>query len=403
MNFKLKEGYLLGIKIKRKSEANKRLEEKYEFRFYRYLLFILLILFSCIITVSGLINQIQYKKLVAKEVRLSYDSFFTYEIENSYKGLEYVYDSYSNEHNIPLEKLIAINIIYFGQDENRYLEPYIRKYIDSKSLSDNDKQRLYILVNKEVKKIEDMYAIKIMVKRFLPYILAIIFVTLVMWSIVFFKNRKPIYKLILGIIYFILGAFICYLSSYSLSNGILMDIAIVGSIGEFTIESGSRRLKFIEGAFLFVVLGIILITPSNKSITPFLGIRNNNLFLVDNLNNSIKIGNERKFRSLGNALLNEISKNQMIEINVKNKKIDDLLKDKNNLLFENKDKKENTFLICFYKDIPIYRFVTIKGKYVRAYEGVLNPYMRSIIIKLGGGERYKHREFKVDSILKLKH
>ncbi len=46
---------------------------------------------------------------------------------------------------------MALNTIYFGRDENRYLEPYIRPYIEKYNLSQNDRIKLYEEVNKEIK------------------------------------------------------------------------------------------------------------------------------------------------------------------------------------------------------------------------------------------------------------
>lgn len=374
------------MSIKLKKNIKKSLENKYEFRFYKYLVFILLILFSCIITVSSLINPTQARKIIAMEVRLNYNDFFTYEIDNSYKGLEYVYDTYSSENNICIEKLMAINIIYFGQDENRYLEPYIRGYIDNKTLYNRSKKNLYISVNRETQSIENSYVFKIVAKRFLPYVLAIIFVTSIMFSISFMKKRKAIEKIIFGIILFIMGAFICYLSFYSFMNGILLSIAIVGATGEFTIGVECKSLKWFECIFLFVILSIILLASNNNTNNSVLGCRNSELFLVDNLENKIGDKKQGTIQALGNNLLNELKKSQMIEINIDNSKMGNLLNaDNNRLVFKDNITRDNVFFIYFYKDIPVYRFVCVNGYTdISIYEGVFNPYMRSIITKLDG-------------------
>lgn len=63
--------------IKIKKNINKDAEKKYEYRFYRYLGLVLIILFSCIVTVSNLINPGETKKLISELVRKGYSDFFS--------------------------------------------------------------------------------------------------------------------------------------------------------------------------------------------------------------------------------------------------------------------------------------------------------------------------------------
>ena len=65
--------------IKIKKNINKDAEKKYEYRFYRYLGLVLIILFSCIVTVSNLINSYATNKLISQMVRKDYSDFFQYE------------------------------------------------------------------------------------------------------------------------------------------------------------------------------------------------------------------------------------------------------------------------------------------------------------------------------------
>ncbi|NGT34983.1 hypothetical protein G6Y97_08065, partial [Clostridium perfringens] len=189
--------------IKIKKNINKDAEKKYEYRFYRYLGLVLIILFSCIVTVSNLINPGETKKLISELVRKDYSDFFQYELQNSDKSLQEIYDSYSKNENIEVYKLMALNTIYFGGYRNRYLEPYIRPYIDKYNLSQNDRLKLYEDVNKEIKNIENKYIFKLIVKRFSPYILAIAFVTLIMGSASFIRKRNNAEKIIINILIFL--------------------------------------------------------------------------------------------------------------------------------------------------------------------------------------------------------
>lgn len=163
---------------------------------------VLIILFSCIITVSNLINPGKTRSLIVEIVRNDYSDFFQYELHNSDKSLEDVYDSYANDKNIEVYKIIALNTIYFGQSKSRYLEPYIRKYIDKYNLSKSDVISLYEEVNKEIKNIENKYIFKLIVKRFSTYILAIAFVTFIMGSASFIRRRNNIEKIIINIFIF---------------------------------------------------------------------------------------------------------------------------------------------------------------------------------------------------------
>ena len=103
--------------IKIKKNINKDAEKKYEYRFYRYLGLVLIILFSCIVTVSNLINPGETKKLISELVRKDYSDFFQYELQNSDKSLQEIYDSYSKNENIEVYKLMALNTIYLVEIE----------------------------------------------------------------------------------------------------------------------------------------------------------------------------------------------------------------------------------------------------------------------------------------------
>ncbi|EGT3601240.1 hypothetical protein FT888_13650, partial [Clostridium perfringens] len=191
-----------------KKYIKKDAEKKYEYRFYRYLGLVIIILFSCIVTVSNLINPGETRKLIAEIVRNDYSEFFKYELHNSDKSLEDIYASYSKDKDIEVYKLMALNTIYFGQDKNRYLEPYIRPYIDKNNLSKSDRIKLYGDVNREIKNIENKYTFKLIVKRFSPYILAIAFVTLIMGSASFIRKRNNVERNIINIFIFLAGIYI---------------------------------------------------------------------------------------------------------------------------------------------------------------------------------------------------
>ena len=57
--------------------------------------------------------------------------------------------------------------------------------------------------------------------------------------------------------------------------------------------------------------------------------------------------------------------------------------------------------MCLYNNIPVYRLALVKdGQIVKIYEGVLNPYMRSTLMKLERGKG--HKKNKVCNIEMLK-
>lgn len=60
------------------------------------------------------------------------------------------------------------------------------------------------------------------------------------------------------------------------------------------------------------------------------------------------------------------------------------------ITFVDKKSKNTICHIYLYKDIPIYRVVYFENNSNRKlYEGVLNPYMRSMVIKLNGCGRHR--------------
>ncbi len=44
--------------------------------------------------------------------------------------------------------------------------------------------------------------------------------------------------------------------------------------------------------------------------------------------------------------------------------------------------------MCLYNNLPVYRLALVKdGQIIKIYEGVLNPYMRSTLMKLERGKK----------------
>lgn len=387
--------------IKIKKNINKDAEKKYEYRFYRYLGLVLIILFSCIVTVSNLINPGETKKLISELVRKDYSDFFQYELQNSDKSLQEIYDSYSKNENIEVYKLMALNTIYFGGDRNRYLEPYIRPYIDKYNLSQNDRLKLYEDVNKEIKNIENKYIFKLIVKRFSPYILAIAFVTLIMGSASFIRKRNNVEKIIINILIFLAGIYICYLSSISVKHGIWINLAIMLALSEFIIENKTKLLEYIGGSIILIILVLSILGKFEYKSNELDKYDVNKLVLVNNFQGANFANEEHDIQRSGRALYSEIKKENMILIDNSNENINNLIENKEKIIFNNKENNKPVFYMCLYNNIPVYRLALVKdGQIVKIYEGVLNPYMRSTLMKLERGKG--HKKNKVCNIEMLK-
>ncbi len=388
------------IKIEKKY-IKKDAEKKYEYRFYRYLGLVLIILFSCIVTVSNLINQGETKKLISEIVRNDYSDFFQYELQNSDKSLEEIYDSYSKNENIEVYKLMALNTIYFGGDRNRYLEPYIRPYIDKYNLSQNDRMKLYEDVNKEIKNIENKYIFKLIVKRFSPYILAIAFVTLIMGSASFIKKRNNAEKIIINIFLFLAGIYICYLSIINVKYGIWINLAILLALIEFIIENKSKSLEYIGGSIILIILSLSILGKFECKTNELEKYDINKLVLVNNFQETNFANGEHDIQKSGRALYSEMKKENMILIDNSNENINNLIENKKKIIFNSKETNKPVFYMCLYNNIPVYRLALVKeGQIIKIYEGVLNPYMRSTIMKLERGN--SHNKNKVCNIEALK-
>lgn len=387
--------------IKIKKNINKDAEKKYEYRFYRYLGLILIILFSCIVTVSNLINSDATKKLISQMVRKDYSDFFQYELKNSDRSMQGIYDSYSKRENIDVYKLMALNTIYFGGDRNRYLEPYIRPYIDKYNLSQNDRLKLYEDVNKEIKNIENKYIFKLIVKRFSPYILAIAFVTLMMGSASFIRKRNNVERIIINILIFLAGIYICYLSSISVKSGIWINLAIMMALAEFIIENKTKLLEYIGGSIILIILALSILGKFEYKSNELYKYDVNKLVLVNNFQGTNFANEEHDIQISGRALYSEIKKENMILIDNSNENINNLIENKEKIIFNNKENNKPVFYMCLYNNIPVYRLALVKdGQIVNIYEGVLNPYMRSTLMKLERGKG--HKKNKVCNIEMLK-
>ncbi|XZJ41867.1 hypothetical protein ACSXCW_09415 [Clostridium perfringens] len=387
--------------IKIKKNINKDAEKKYEYRFYRYLGLVLIILFSCIVTVSNLINPGETKKLISELVRNDYSDFFQYELQNSDKSLEEIYDSYSKNENIEVYKLMALNTIYFGGDRNRYLEPYIRPYIDKYNLSQNDRMKLYEEVNKEIKNIENKYIFKLIVKRFSPYILAIAFVTLIMGSASFIRKRNNIERIIINIFIFLSGIYIYYLSIISVKHGIWINLAIMLALAEFIIENKTKLLEYIGGSIILIILALSILGKFECKTNELDKYDINKLVLVNNFEGANFVEGEQNIQRIGRALYSEMKKENMILIDNSNENINNLIENKEKIIFNSKETSKTVFYMCLYNNLPVYRLALVKdGQIIKIYEGVLNPYMRSTLMKLERGK--SHKKNKVCNIEMLK-
>lgn len=376
-----------------KKDVKKDAEKKYEFKFYRYLGLVLIILFSCIVTVSNLINTGETRKVIAEIVRNDYSEFFQYEIYNNDKGLENIYDDYSKENNISVERLIALNTIYFGQDESRYLKPYMRSYINKHNLSEEDRRNLYEQVNKEIKVIENKYTFKLMVKRFSPYVLAIIFVTVIMGSSSFIRKRTRVEKIVINSLVLLVGTYICYLSLINIKHGILIKIVIIGALLEFIIENKSKVLNYVGGTVvIFIVVLSLFVKLRDKNID-LNKYSNDNLVLVNNLQKNSNIENGQNVEKFDESLFSEMKKQNLIEVNEPENQVNKLIQEKNKLILEDKSTDKPIFYIYLYNEMPIYRIVSFEdANSIKVYEGVLNPYMRSTLMKFQKRKSYRKKK-----------
>ncbi|EGT3616845.1 hypothetical protein FHH43_11485 [Clostridium perfringens] len=380
-----------------KKKAKKDAEKRYEFKFYRYLGLILLILFSCILTLSNLISPGETGKEIAEIVRNDYSEFFQYEIHNSKKDLVNIYDDYSEEHNVKVEKLIAVNVIYFGQDGNRYLEPYLRPYIDNYNLSKEDKEELYKQVDREIKIIENKCRFKLIVKRFSPYVLSIIFITIMMASSSFIKNISKKEKNMFGVLILLIGTYICYLSLINIKYGICINIAIIYVLVEFIIENKSKLLVYTGlGLLICLVFGGLFIKFQNKATINLEKYNNDNLVFINNLETKVDIKDEQAVQRIGRTLFSEIKKEKLIKINESKDEVDKLLEEKNRFIFKDKTTNEPVLYMYLYNKMPIYRIVFIKNSNsIEVYEGVLNPYMRSTLRKFRKEKNFKKEKLSM--------
>ncbi|XZL28022.1 hypothetical protein ACSXAG_14800 [Clostridium perfringens] len=373
-----------------KKYIKKDAEKKYEYRFYRYLGLVIIILFSCIVTVSNLINPGETRKLIAEIVRNDYSEFFQYELHNSDKSLEDIYVSYSKDKDIEVYKLMALNTIYFGQDKNRYLEPYIRPYIDKNNLSKSDRIKLYGDVNREIKNIENKYTFKLIVKRFSPYILAIAFVTLIMGSASFIRKRNNVERNIINIFIFLAGIYICYLSIINVKHGIWINLAIMLALTEFIIENKTILLEYIGGSIILIILALSILGKFECKTNELDKYDVNKLVLVNNFQGANFVEGEQAIQRIGRALYFEMKKENMILIDNSSEEINSIIENKEKIIFNSKETNKPAFYMCLYNNIPIYRLALVKDGYIiKIYEGVLSPYMRSTLMKLERVKGYK--------------
>ena len=294
---------------------------------------------------------------------------------------------------------MALNTIYFGRDENRYLEPYIRPYIEKYNLSQNDRIKLYEEANKEIKNIENKYTFKLIVKRFSPYILAIAFVTLIMGSASFIKKRNGIEKGVINIIIFLAGIGICCFSIIDVKHSIWINLAILLALIEFIIENKSKLLEYIGGSVVLIILALSILGRFECKKNDFDSYDIDKLTLVNNFQETNFANGEQDIQRNGRALYSEIKKENMILIDNSNEDINNLIENQRKIIFNNKETNKPIFYMCLYNNLPIYRLALVEDGYiVKIYEGVLNPYMRSTLMKLERGKIHKkNKECNIDA------
>lgn len=369
------------IKIK-KREINKDAEKSCEIRFYRYLVLILIILFSCIFTFSNLVSRGETKNLIWESVRQDYNDFFKYEIENSNKSLYEIYNFYSNEENIDVCKLMALNSIYFGKDENRYLEPYVRPYIDEYDLKQEERIKLYKEVNKDIKSIERRYTCKLSFKRFLPYILSLVFLIVLMYISSSISKKEKGKKRIMSLLVFFIGGLICLFSILNLKEGIWISLAISLALIEFTLENRIKPIKYVLGAFILICM-ILTIFKFQYDKDNLGGYDTGNIFLENNFKDTNLPDREQDIQRTGQVLYSEIKNEKLILVADSEKELESLKNNERKIVFFNKESNSPMFYLCLYDGLPVYRVVLIKdGNPNKAYEGILNPYMKRTLMTL---------------------
>lgn len=366
----------------KKRKIDEDAEKKCEVKFYRYLVLILIILFSCIFTFSNLINPEETRDLIWELVRRDYNDFFRYEIENNESSIDEIYELYSKNKDIEVETLMALNTMYFGKYENRYLEAYIRPYIDRFDLKQDERIKLYKKVNTEIKNIERKYTCILSFKRFLPYIVSLIFLIVLMYisSIIhkFDNNNKRIITLLL----FFIGGLICIFSILNLKEGIWINIAILLGLIEFTIENKINIVKYMGGALALIILSLSIfrIQYDRNNIASYDA---DNLFLSSNLEKVELVEEEQDIQRGGQALYSEIKKEKLILIGSTTEELKNLVENESKVVFISKEDNMPIFYLCLYNGLPVYRLVFVKDGYIeRVYEGVLNPYMKSTLRSL---------------------
>ena len=222
-----------------------------------------------------------------------------------------------------------------------------------------------------------------------------------MGSASFIRKRNNAEKIIINILIFLAGIYICYLSSISVKHGIWINLAIMLALAEFIIENKTKLLEYIGGSIILIILVLSILGKFEYKSNELDKYDVNKLVLVNNFQGANFANEEHDIQRSGRALYSEIKKENMILIDNSNENINNLIENKEKIIFNNKENNKPVFYMCLYNNIPVYRLALVKdGQIVKIYEGVLNPYMRSTLMKLERGKG--HKKNKVCNIEMLK-
>lgn len=186
-----------------------------------------------------------------------------------------------------------------------------------------------------------------------------------------------------------------------MKHGIWINLAIMLALAEFIIENKTKLLEYIGGSIILIILVLSILGKFEYKSNELDKYDVNKLVLVNNFQGANFANEEHDIQRSGRALYSEIKKENMILIDNSNENINNLIENKEKIIFNTKENNKPVFYMCLYNNIPVYRLALVKeGQIVKIYEGVLNPYMRSTLMKLERGKG--HKKNKVCNIEMLK-
>ena len=126
------------------------------------------------------------------------------------------------------------------------------------------------------------------------------------------------------------------------------------ALAEFIIENKTKLLEYIGGSIILIILALSILGKFECKTNELDKYDINKLVLVNNFEGANFVEGEQNIQRIGRALYSEMKKENMILIDNSNENINNLIENKEKIIFNSKETSK-LYFICVY--IIIFQYI----------------------------------------------